>query len=105
MKDSVFIQLLKEHGIDLPDVDRIQIPDHMLPVFSSLLRTMRRLGLHREVRVTGISITAERVRIDFEMRRPVGRHRARDLHLIMCRAEAEFLDVVDEFQEVLRNVS
>ncbi|MBB4064017.1 hypothetical protein [Gellertiella hungarica] len=105
MKDSVFIKLLSEHGIDLPDVDRIRIPAHMLPVLSSLLRTMRKLGLHREIRVTGISLTDERVRLDFEMRSPVGHSRARDLHLIMCRAEAEFLTIADDFTEVLRNVS
>lgn len=101
MKDSTFIQLLKEHGIQLPDVDRIRIPAQMLPVLSSLLRTMRKLGLHREVRVTGISITADRVRLDFEMRRPVGRERARDLHLIMCRAESEFLNIAADFTEIL----
>lgn len=100
MKDSVFIDLLKEHGIQLPDVDCIQLPDIMLPVLSSLLRTMRHLRLHREIRITGISLT-DRVRIDFELLRPTRHRRARDLRHIMCRAEAEFLDVVDEFKEIL----
>ena len=104
MKDSTFIQLLGEHGIQLPDVDRIRIPAQMLPVLSSLLRTMQRLGMHHEVVVMGIALVEGCVRLDFRLKR-VRPERARELHRIMSRAEAEFLHVVDEFQEVLRNVS
>ncbi len=99
MTDEEYDYFVASHGDAVSSRDRIRLHDCQVPALDSLLRVMRKMGIDKEVRVTGIFATAsERTKIDIEYTDLVNpRSLAGLCHTItFWRFEQRFLEIFEE---------